>query len=46
MGYMYTIQGRDEEHAALLEVQAMINEHSDEVDGNFKMENELLSDED
>ena len=40
VGYMNTLQGQDEEHAAL------IDEHSDEVDGNFKMENEQLSDED
>ena len=41
-----TLQGQDEEHAALLEVQAIIDEHSDEVDGNFEMKNEQLSDED
>ena len=46
VGYMNTLQGQDEEHAALLEVQAIIDEHSDEVDGNFEMENEQLSDED
>ena len=46
VGYMNTLQGQDEEHAALLEVQAIIDEHSDEVDGHFEMENEQLSDED
>ena len=41
-----TLQGQDEEHAALLEVQAIIDEHNDEVGGNFEMENEHVSDED
>ena len=46
VGYMNTFQGQDEEHTALIEVQAIIDEHSDEVDGNFEIENEQLSDED
>ena len=41
-----TLQGQDEEHAALLEVQAIIDEHNDEVGGDFEMENEHVSDED
>ena len=46
VGYMNTLQGQDEEHAGLLEVQAIIDEHIDEVNGNLKIENEQLSDED
>ena len=35
MRYMNSLQGQDEEHAALLAVQAIIDEHSDEVARNF-----------
>ena len=40
------LQGQDEEHAALLEVQAILDEYNDEVGGDFEMENEHVSDED
>ena len=33
--YMNILQGQDEEQAALLEVHAIIDEHSDEVDDDF-----------
>ena len=45
MGYMGTIPGQDEDRVVLLHVHAILDEHSDEVDGDFEMENEQMLDE-